>query len=472
MAKHFISVLGTGFYSKAVYCCEEGRFTTEYVQEAILELKLSDWSEQDRITVFVTEASKKLNWMDRPYTERERMAAEKQGIVLSEYRPGLKNVLKQTYEKNLCSEENNTIPVGANEAELWEIFQNIYECIHEKDELYIDITHALRNIPVQMLAVVAYARAVKNVQVKAIYYGAFETGQINADGLVEAPIFDLITFLNILDWSQAAHSFVRHGNSELIEELVQEKMSQSNIRTRELYKTIGEIGNVTRGLETSRGYFDVAHPSNNKGGKSILESYRQYQDSFQILMKKDAKEQDDTKRQLNSIKPLKGLMEKVDEKLRIFDVDNNMDLGLAAIQWSIDNNKLQQGFTALDETLKTFLCKKYELDETLEYHREGICKAACVLLAKELRNGKLLTLDVREEAYQKWEGNEKEQDIVRRIFDTLPEDVVKLSMDISSNRNSMNHFGYSNKGQYSSTALKENLNKYYQKFIECMEQMQ
>ena len=66
MAKHFISVLGVGGYKSTVYGCEEGSFETAYIQEAILNLKFNEWSEQDRITIFVTEKSKETNWVLEP----------------------------------------------------------------------------------------------------------------------------------------------------------------------------------------------------------------------------------------------------------------------------------------------------------------------------------------------------------------------------------------------------------------------
>ncbi len=111
------------------------------------------------------------------------------------------------------------------------------------------------------------------------------------------------------------------------------------------------------------------------------------------------------------------------------------------------------------------------MDETLEEHRDGICKAACNLLTKKLREGKVLTTEVREDAYQIWKGKHEEQDDIKRVFMTLPENVVEMAMNISNHRNSMNHFGYSNKGQYSSSLFEKNLKEYNQKFVECMRQM-
>ncbi len=44
------------------------------------------------------------------------------------------------------SVEQVEIPIGIDEKEIWNIFEIIFEKINEGDEIYIDITHAFRNI--------------------------------------------------------------------------------------------------------------------------------------------------------------------------------------------------------------------------------------------------------------------------------------------------------------------------------------
>lgn len=54
--KVFVSVLGTGFYE---VCRYEGSKPTRFIQQATLEwLKAEEWTENDRILIFTTEASK------------------------------------------------------------------------------------------------------------------------------------------------------------------------------------------------------------------------------------------------------------------------------------------------------------------------------------------------------------------------------------------------------------------------------
>lgn len=476
MNKHFLTVLGTGNYKDTEYFCEEGRCKTSFIQKAILDLKIPDWNEKDRITVFITEEAKNRNWLNRPYTEREIEAAKVQGEELPEVKTGLKEILKQTYGDSV---DSCIIPIGANEEELWEIFKHIFETIRE-EELYIDITHALRNIPIQLLAVISYARAIKNVKVNGIYYGAFEVGKSNENGIKEAPILNLLTFLDILDWSQAANEFIKYGNSDQIVDLYDEKKKRIGIKQPELSKVITELKNITHGLETSRGYYDKNNSSQYKKGKSIFESYQQYEETFRIMEKKDQKQQERKKQQKNSIEPLNELFNVINKKVEIFRVDTNLELGLAAIQWAVDNKKTQQGFTALEETMKTFLCYYYGFPEDDELYRDKICKSACIELYMKLngKNGGKLSREVRSLQYKEWKEKKRKLGVelglleqAEIIFQTIPEELLVMCHEIGDCRNSMNHFGYSNKGTYSYSDLENKLEMYYKELIRIMDSM-
>lgn len=52
------------------------------------------------------------------------------------------------------------IPEGRNEQEMWEIFQKVYGQMHEGDELYIDLTHAFRYLPMLVLVLSNYAKLI------------------------------------------------------------------------------------------------------------------------------------------------------------------------------------------------------------------------------------------------------------------------------------------------------------------------
>lgn len=493
MGKHFISVLGTGKYERAVYYCEEGeekrQYETPFVQEALLKLKFDQWNEGDRITVFVTETSRKSNWEDREYNAREREEAQRAGQTLTGVHKGLRGVLQREYGAYLDDVERCVLPVGKNEQELWEIFQTVYDCIDEGEELYLDITHSLRNIPVQMLSVITFARAVKKAEVGGIYYGAFEAGEKNIRGVKEAPVFDLIMFLDILDWSQAASSFVNYGNSDQIVDLY--KKDRKFPKSRELNGVIGELKNITHGLEASRGYYgrDTAGEKDRKlqksEGTSVLESYYSYKRFYEAWRAKERETEGIKDGTAHMLRPLEKLMGVIDEKVGVFDTEGNLELGIAAVEWAVSNKYIQQGFTALDETVKTFLCVYYQADEKNASERE-LCKTVCTQLGRYMAKERTdnLTQEARSgefEPWKKWyerthseekeEEREKRYALARRILMDIPVELVEVSKNISQCRNSMNHFGYSNQGNYSAGKLEKKLEKFFGQFRDCMKQM-
>lgn len=478
MGKHFLSVLGTGLYEYTNYYCDEGNYETDYVQQALLKLKVGQIGPEDRISIFLTSDSRERNWENRSYTEWEINNAKAKGKCLPEMKEGLGSVLTREYGACVDRAEDCLIPIGANEDELWEIFQVIFSRIGEDEELYIDITHSLRNIPVQMLAVIAYARVIKNVQVKGIYYGAFEVGKRMENGMKEAPIMDLITFLELLDWSQAANTFVKYGNSEQIYDLYHEQKQRTKIKQSELHLVVKEIRNLTHGLEMSQGCYC---PDKNKR-TGALNAYKRYKDAYDSMKRKDNSGAAKKSRQRDFIKPLGELLDVVDKRVRVFDVETNFDMGMAAVQWAIDNKNTQQGFTALEETVKTFLCNYYGLDELNYNNREQISKDICrkIFYACKGKDNDQLSREKREELYREWylDKQEKKTDkdftkelpVIHEIFLTLPVDLAMLVQETGNRRNNMNHFGFSNIG-INSEKYEKDLQKYFNEFQEIIERM-
>lgn len=191
--KVFVSVLGTGFYE---VCRYEGSKPTRFIQQATLEwLKAEEWTENDRILIFTTEASKKQNW------NVNGKRAKFNGMPEVEY-VGLKCVLDNM---NLAAKvEAVDIPEGKNEQEMWNVFGRIYDKLENNDLLYFDLTHAFRYLPMLVLVLGQYARHLKKVTIKSVTYGNYEARGGNSD---VAPIADLMPLVTLLDYTQAAADF-------------------------------------------------------------------------------------------------------------------------------------------------------------------------------------------------------------------------------------------------------------------------
>jgi len=232
VAKHFISVLGTGNYAETVYYYknvqgEEIKTKTLFVQEASLKATFNEIAKEDRITIFLTQKAKKANWENRKYTEKDLERLQKNSnntIKVGDIRVGLKEVLEKSFPQ--IEVETVEILEGKNEEELWSISDCIYESIKDNEEIIFDVTHGFRSIPIQAITVLNYAKALKNILVNRILYGAYEVGSKRSDGNYYAPIFDITMCNEILNWSVAADAFARYGNSAHIYDLFKEERNR------------------------------------------------------------------------------------------------------------------------------------------------------------------------------------------------------------------------------------------------------
>ena len=205
--KVFISVLGTGYYGECVYA-RDG-FTsssTRFIQHATLEMltQKGNWTADAHAYVLLTKEARETNW-HIPGGTRTNMRTK-----ADEPYAGLESVIEGM---NLPFEVSGIdIPMGKNEEEIWQIFDIVYGVLQEGDEVYFDLTHGFRYLPMLVLVLGNYAKFLKQTKVCSITYGNFETR--SKDGI--APIIDITAFSTLQDWTAASADYLRHGDSKLI----------------------------------------------------------------------------------------------------------------------------------------------------------------------------------------------------------------------------------------------------------------
>lgn len=122
--------------------------------------------------------------------------------------------------------EWHRIPAGATAEEQWETFWTLVKVAeHVSDApIIMDITHGYRSIPLLVLLGITFLQTVRRVDVRGIYYGAFEArvqpqgGQ--ADDLRVSPIIDLSEALYLQKWLEAARDFMRYGDARGVAQLL------------------------------------------------------------------------------------------------------------------------------------------------------------------------------------------------------------------------------------------------------------
>lgn len=101
-------------------------------------------------------------------------------------------------------------------------FLSLEKYINKNDEIYLDITHSFRSLPMYMMNLLLYMKTISDKQVKIanISYGMLEASARNAEGQSITPVVNLTDTEHIMDWIIGAYAFKEYGNSYKIAELL------------------------------------------------------------------------------------------------------------------------------------------------------------------------------------------------------------------------------------------------------------
>lgn len=214
--KVYISVLGTSFYETVTYAGTSRSTETRFVQEATLrDISADGWSEDNAVYILLTEKARNCNW-NRNITERIR--SDKR-----EPYSGLELALEQMNLR--CTVKDISIKDGKDESEIWDIFNVIYALIKDGDELYFDLTHCFRSLPMLLLVLGNYAKFLKNTKIMYMSYGNYEARK---DGV--APIVDMLPLAALQDWTTAAGAFRKTGRVDVLCSFLKEIASDTSDR--------------------------------------------------------------------------------------------------------------------------------------------------------------------------------------------------------------------------------------------------
>ena len=360
--KIFISVLGTGFYEPCKYT--KGSFVssnTRFIQQATLEyLKVStNWTTRnaddeviDRVIILLTKGAKEFNWSQSKRTNK--ITGQEEDYM------GLEQILQ---DMNLpCPVEAIDIPDGKNEEEMWAIFNSVYKTLRSNDELYFDLTHSYRYLPMLVLVLSNYAKFLKGVKVKHISYGNYEARDTASN---EAPLMDILPLTMLQDWTFAAADLIQNGNIEKLQELKKDNALIPLLRKRgqkNIDKRLAE-GYLDGYIHALKGFLDdmkLCLAPNILSGVTInriMDCHEQVSEVFQQV-----------------IAPLPPIIDRIQESMERFEITNTMhpesiQNGYEAAKWCYDHQLYQQAITILDENITTDFCQRLGTDERIYEQR-------------------------------------------------------------------------------------------------------
>ncbi|MCI5596740.1 MAG: TIGR02221 family CRISPR-associated protein [Lachnospiraceae bacterium] len=342
-------------------------------------------------------------------------------------------------------------------------------------EVYFDISNGFRSIPIYIYTMINYLVRVREEEFTLhMYYGMFEAKKKYYD---VAPLVDLSHINELMEWINAANTFMRYGNASMIKEVFEQKYNslpkEEKPEWSSLKKMVNKVENLSDTIQTCRGAdgTELEMKARKKNKCSVKSAYALFREE---LSQKEEREQ-------TSMKPLVPLFEKVKEKFSVFEKENNYEVGMAVTAWSIENGMIQQGYTSLEETIKTWICHNYELNEVDERNREGIVGFIInEMKQQEIQNPKKdwRNPDIRWEAVcpiveKKLQGNNNQDDSellekMERMVKELDFNLVILAREIKNKRNDINHFGM-RKNPMEASGLKSELEKYFIQFREIVE---
>lgn len=346
--KVFVSVLGTGFYASCKYVSVKNDFVsseTRFIQQATLEvIGAKEWSDKDKVLFLLTEKAKITNW-DKSITKRKKYPEAKEESYES-----LESLIAKMSLPFEATFRN--IPDGKDEDEMWQIFGTIFDELQEGDELYFDVTHSFRYLPMLVLVLNNYAKFLKNMTTKHISYGNYEARDEITN---EAPIVDLLPLSLLQDWTFAAADYIKNGNAKQIANLSMDKVTPVMKETQGKDNKAASVKSLVNCLTlfvdtmtTCRG-LDIYH-----GGKinNVLLSLSEVDKDF--------------------IKPFSPIIKKIEESFSCFNGKESAGLTIAAARWCFNNKMYQQAVTILQEGVVTFFCQRHNLNIRDEKERENV----------------------------------------------------------------------------------------------------
>lgn len=425
--KVFISVLGTGFYEEAIYAAGPMTLTTRFAQQASLaHFGAADWGENDRIFILLTESSRTSNWAVPDNKRLNRRTGQEEAYI------GLKDSLDAMSLK--AKVEGIAIPQDGSEKDIWQIFDTVFTLLADGDELYFDLTHGFRYLPMFILVLGNYARFMKGTTVCGVTYGNYE-GRDRTTG--RAPLVDLLPLVALQEWTAAGASYVQTGDAHELTRLGERDMKMF---TQENLKRFGG------GTEE----FKAAQRDINKL-KAYLKNLEAFTTALRFCRGTDVFESATLRTMRSSrpeqvsIPPLIPLLQRATASFEDFCPYTSAINTLEAARWCYDNELYQAAATWLQEGITTFFCARHGLDVKTPGQRMVIDKA---LIKKTGRPD-----------YQPFEDEAAEQLVDKVMADPMmTAELVKTSFDFREIRNDFNHCGMK-QNQKKISKLKDGIKK-------------
>ncbi|MDO4210784.1 MAG: TIGR02221 family CRISPR-associated protein [Bacteroidales bacterium] len=412
--KVFISFLGANNYRACHYCKDDYKSAeVRYVQEATLEYltRQEEWGADSLALILLTAGAEAKNWEDNGHRDRDtNEVIEQTGLRVQLERMALPFEVRPV----------RGLPDGNNEQEIWTIFSRIFDELDEGDELYFDLTHGFRYLPMLALVLGNYAKFLKHATVRHISYGNFEERNRTTN---EAPFIDLLPLTQLQDWTFAASTFEATGRMTAVSEALEAFRKSYTPKNKAERKAIENLQKVKGAIPLFEKSISTCRGNELVEGATIAQIRENMEGTLS----------------LDIPYPLKEIVRHIEEPLKVYSVDS-LDNLREAIAWCLKNGLVQQAYTLAQETIITVVCDKlkdfntFTGDKSYRKYRDYI--------------GAVLGMDIKDARDEsKWNGYAGHHfQLTKALFQLeWVKELRKSYETIKNNRNQINHAGFTGK---------------------------
>ncbi len=233
------------------------------------------------------------------------------------------------------------IPYGINKEEFWEMFKIIHKEVDVSGkDIYLDITHGFRTIPLLVSTVVNLFSKVKGARVKGLFYGIFEA----KDEKGRIPVVDLLPILELNEWIEGFTLFKNYGDGDFLAELIEEKLSGLKPELRREAGDLKKLPKLLRKYSQAVGFTAVNFiPEFTGQVVQLINNIKSVPADF------------------NSMELLKASLNETYEEVKKEDAEEWKNQ-YKIVKWLFNKRRYSQATIALEECIFTYVLEKLGID--------------------------------------------------------------------------------------------------------------
>ncbi|MGM0369559.1 MAG: TIGR02221 family CRISPR-associated protein [Bacillota bacterium] len=256
---------------------------------------------------------------------------------LTKINQAIDNYLQEINQEAVGGSCCKLINYGLNEEELWDnfdVFMTISEHLEDGDQIYLDITHSFRSIPLFMYLMFDFIDNLqqKDIELAGIYYGMLDV----LKEMDYAPVVDLGPLFKISKWIRGVYDFTNYGNGYLISDLIADEKIGDKVRNISNLVNINYLTNLRTQINSLHKMISDYQNSQLRVLPYIMPQLKDFMGRFQGIEK-----------------------------------DSMFQLEMA--KWFFENKIYSNGYVCLVEAILTFGCELYDLDMT-DYRNRKMMK--------------------------------------------------------------------------------------------------